>query len=200
MKNSTSRKLSTLAITLTIALLLTIIPSAVAQSNVSGKVTDVTMNDGPISNGYPAAFGGSLVEVSRFTRTAALVIGNASTARIGDIDVTGHSDLSSIGSKNPAVQTTLKDITSVLILRGVPVNPVLVDAPPLSGVPSPTTRSPDSVTLTNCSDPATSTENILLSSATGVCIGCVRVEITRFNGTAVSPSTTVASPLGGNIA
>jgi hypothetical protein len=200
MKNSTSRKVITLATTLAIALPLTINP-AIAQSDASSKSIDITtaVNGGPIiGNGSPAAFGGSPVEVSRFRGTAALAIGNDSTVRIGDIDVKGHSDLSIIGSKYPEVQTTLKDITSVFILRSVLGNPVLVDAPPLSGIPSPMTGSPDSVKPTNCSDPATTPENILLSSATGVCLGGMRVEITRFNGTTASP--TVASPLGGNIA
>jgi hypothetical protein len=207
MKNNALSKVSRLAVTLTIALPQTLIPSAVAQSEVSRKLLEVAP---AIDNGLPSAFGGRHADNSTFTGTALLTttvalssagqtIGNVSTASIGHFDVSGHSDLSNVGSKNPDVQIILKDFTSDFILGRVPAKTVLIAAPSHSGIPSPMTGSPDSVTPTTCSDPVASTENTVLSGARGVCIGGIRIEIAGFNDMVVSSTTRVASPLGGSI-
>ena len=118
MKSSPSGKVSTLAATLTIAFPLTLIPPAVAQSDVRGKLTDVTtaINDGPIiSNAPPAPLdripvAGSIIGAGLTVNSAVLAIGNYSNAHMRPIDLKGHCDLSNIGSNKPEVQATPKDI------------------------------------------------------------------------------------------
>src|SRR5258708_15991395 len=125
MKTITSRRVSTLAATLAIALPLTFIPPAAAQSDVSGTMTDVTTSTNSaalvIGNGSSAALGGIRVAGSKFSGTAlstttalnsaALVIGNGSEANIGGIDVTNHSDVSG----NLTAVTTSTNSAALLI-------------------------------------------------------------------------------------
>ena len=159
MKNSISRKVSTLAATLAIALPLTFIRPAVAQSNVSGNVTDVTSSTNSaalvIGNGSSAALGGVQIAQSNFSGTAlatttalnsaALVIGNNSGANIGGIEVANQSDVSGTLT---AVTTSTNSAALVIGNNSrAAIGGVGVDSSKFSGTALSTTTSLNSAAL-----------------------------------------------------
>jgi hypothetical protein len=123
MKKTASKNTRTLA-ALIVTLPLTFAPLAVAQSDVSGKLTDITRNGTVRSGRSPASRGCNPVEASKFSgkapstadaanaaNLAALFVGTCSHAQINMND---HSDPSNTGSKTADVQATPEVVIPVI--------------------------------------------------------------------------------------
>ena len=120
MKKTGSKNTRTLA-ALVVTLPLTFAPLAVAQSDISGKLTDIAKNGTVRSGGSPASRGCNSVAASKFSgkapstanaaNLAALFVGTCSHAQI---NVKYHSDPSNTGSKTADVQATPEVVIPVI--------------------------------------------------------------------------------------